>query len=117
VTQQQQQQQQAARVVDGAAAAAVAAAGRGVLCSEGERWTQNAMILARQQAREMQQQNDALVRVLERERQDHARTRQQVGLFVVAWGWVVVQHSCYPQDVVPTSACTVAAALWFRACA
>jgi hypothetical protein len=88
VTQQQQQRRlvghsssgEAAPAYDGAAAAAVAAAGRGVLCSEGERWAQNAIILAKQQAREMQQQNDALVRVLERERQDHTRTRQQVGL-------------------------------------
>lgn len=61
-----------------AAAAAVAAARAGVLDEEGDHWCSNALILAKQQAKELQQQNDALVRVLERERQQHTETRQQV---------------------------------------
>jgi hypothetical protein len=84
---QQQQQQQGLRGPaagkgaagrPSAAAAAVAAAGAGVLDAEGDRWCSNALILAKQQAKELQQQNDALVRVLERERQQHKKTRQQV---------------------------------------
>jgi hypothetical protein len=63
----------------GGAAAAVAAAGRGVLDAVGgNHWCSNALVLAKQQAQELQQQNDALVRVLERERQQHAKTQQQV---------------------------------------
>jgi hypothetical protein len=58
------------------AAAAVASAGAGVL--DEQRWASNALVHAKQQAAELQQQNDALVRVLERERQQHANVRQQV---------------------------------------
>jgi hypothetical protein len=83
--QQQQRQQHGLRDMrgPGGAAAAVAAAGRGVLDTvSGDHWCSNALVLAKQQAQELQQQNDALVRVLERERQQHAKTRQQVR----AWG-------------------------------
>jgi hypothetical protein len=69
----------AGSVAPGGAAAAVASAGSGMLESEGDRWCSNALILAKHQAKELQHQNDALVRVLERERQQHTKTRQQVG--------------------------------------
>jgi len=83
----------------GGAAAAVAAAGQGVLDGDGSRWCNNAVVLAKHEAKELQQQNDALVRVLERERQQHAKTRQQVSTGPVS-GCQQSQSFTFPSTVI-----------------
>lgn len=68
------------------------AAGVVLDAAEEQRWASAALRAAKQQAAELQAQNDALVRVLERERQQHAKARQQVSGRVKLLSSVAAAH-------------------------